>query len=154
MRKHLSYNPASGLFTRVYSKTRKDLVGKIAGAKAVNGYIVIRLKNKDLLAHRLAWIFTYGEIPDGIFIDHIDGDRSNNAISNLRLCTNNENMQNIKKSHKDNSTGLLGVTKHGNGFLAQISLMGKKTSRWFKCKNEAHAFYLSKKREIHEFGTI
>jgi len=152
--KYLSYNPDTGLFTRIYSATRKDLIGNIAGCKNTDGYIVIRLKDKDHLAHRLAWIFTYGEIPDGLFIDHIDGDKSNNRISNLRLCKNNENMQNIKRSHKDNLTGLLGVTKHGKGYLAQISRMGKKRSKWFKSKEEAHEFYLKLKRDIHEFNTI
>lgn len=63
-----------------------------------NGYIRIDIgNNKKISAHRLVWEAFNGPIPEGMVIDHIDGNRSNNALSNLRLVSQSDNMDNAQK---------------------------------------------------------
>jgi hypothetical protein len=70
------------------------------GAKR-NGYIRFSLNGSKYSAHRLVWETFKGEIPEDYVIDHIDGNRSNNDLSNLRCITNSENMINAQKNgHK------------------------------------------------------
>tara|TARA_B100000767_G_C19237260_1_gene317740 strand:+ start:59 stop:487 length:429 start_codon:yes stop_codon:yes gene_type:complete len=66
---------------------------KLAGTKH-DGYTRIAIKGKKYLAHRLVWLMTYGTIPAHLQIDHINGDRSDNSINNLRLVTNQGNQHN------------------------------------------------------------
>lgn len=92
-----------------------------------------------LLAHRVAWAIHYGKWPDK-FIDHINGDRFDNRISNLRdvdRVTNNKNA----KRRKDNKSGYSGVYKHKNRYLAHIRVDGRlKVIGRFDTAEEAHAF--------------
>jgi hypothetical protein len=87
--------------------------GKKAGALQGQGYLEIRLGNKAQLkykAHRIAWELYYGE-PPGQQIDHINGDRTDNRICNLRCVTNQENAKN-QKMFSNNTSGRTGVTWH------------------------------------------
>jgi hypothetical protein len=72
--------------------------GKILGAKQNAGYILVNLPGKKMLLHRLIYIQRHGAVPAGRVIDHIDGNKLNNAISNLQAITNSEN---IKKAYAD-----------------------------------------------------
>ena len=87
VREKLIYDPEIGIF--VWRKNKK-----IAGTLHKKGYINIRFLNRNLTAHRLAWIYAHNHIPEGMFIDHINGIRNDNRISNLRLLTPYENCLN------------------------------------------------------------
>jgi hypothetical protein len=83
--KTFSYDPETGQLTRLktgeaYKPNRKD------------GYVVVGFDYKTYLAHRLIWIMVYGRSPTEI--DHIDGNPSNNALSNLREVTHYDNLMN------------------------------------------------------------
>ena len=104
--KFVSYNPYTGLFTRIKSK-RSDTVGKEIMSVNNTGYIFARINGKKYLGHRLAWVYMYGEIPDGLHIDHINHIRTDNRIENLRLVTNSENHKNRKL--EKNSSGHTGI---------------------------------------------
>ena len=152
----LSYDEDSGVFTWIATKSYKKIIGKKAGVENSQGYWVIGLFKNHLYAHRLAWLYVHGEWPEH-HIDHINGDRSDNRIANLRESTNSENMQNIKGPRADNKFNLLGVCfdKQRQKFLAQIRLNGKnKYLGRFDNPDSAHEAYMTAKREFHEFNTI
>jgi hypothetical protein len=72
-------------------------------------------------AHRIVWVMHNGPIPDGMQIDHVDGDGTNNRIENLRLVTPTENKRNMRKP-KTNTSGYVGVTydKRAKRYVAMV----------------------------------
>ena len=89
----LAYDPETGVFTWRVSRGRVS-VGSPAGSVANHGYLTIRIDGVLWYAHRIAWKMATGSEPVET-IDHIDRDRSNNKISNLREATKQEQMQNV-----------------------------------------------------------
>lgn len=92
------------------TNTRRTKPGQPAGAIKKDGYWVVTLRRRGLLAHRVIWLLTYKAWPEGI-LDHVDGDRTNNAIQNLRLASSSENSAN-RKARSGASTPFKGVTFH------------------------------------------
>ncbi len=90
LREWLSYDAASGHFTWLVQRRNAAQIGSRAGKINWNGYVHIRINNRAFMAHRLAWLYMVGEWPSH-FVDHIDGNPSNNAWSNLRAATNSQN---------------------------------------------------------------
>lgn len=113
LKKILHYNPNTGIFTRLISKGG-NLKGSIAGNLRDQGYIRIVIKNKKYYAHQLAFLYMTGSIPK--CIDHIDGNRSNNAWSNLRKATTSQNLINSKK-RKNSKSKYKGVSFHSRRIL-------------------------------------
>lgn len=103
----LNYNQNTGIFTWIVNKNRAH-IGDIAGCSNSKGYIYIQINGYNFRAHRLAWLYVYGKFPD-YEIDHIDRDRKNNRISNLRDINHNQNMQNTK-IYSSNKSGYRGVS--------------------------------------------
>ena len=127
----LDYNSDTGIFTWKVNKSKRAKVGNIAGWE-YNGYREIEINNKKYKAHRLAWLYVNGKIPKNL-IDHIDGDRSNNKISNLREATHQENSENYKIP-KTNKSGVKNVSwyKNLNKWVVSISIRKtKKTIGYF-----------------------
>jgi hypothetical protein len=128
--------------------------GTQAGSIEVQGYVVITLLGRRCKAHRLAWFYVHGEWPTE-HLDHINGDRTDNRICNLRMVSNAVNMQNLKRARSDNRLNLLGVTAQKNRFRARIQVDGKlKQIGSFLTAEEAHDAYLIAKRQLHEGCTI
>jgi len=100
------YDETTGVFTRTKDKGRGKK-GQRAGTIHSKGYEVIRIDDKLYKSHRLAWLYVYGKWPDQI--DHINGDRKDNRICNLRLTSSAENMQNRHKPNPRNTSGHKGV---------------------------------------------
>jgi hypothetical protein len=98
----------------------------------------------------------YGKWPEHV-IDHIDGNKLNNRIANLRDVRLAENSQNrIRANRTAKSTGVLGVTLTRSGtFRAQLRLSGEVFYLGqYKSPEEAHQVYLQRKREMHKGCTI
>lgn len=83
--------------------------GSIAGTTRKDGYKSIGVQKEKHLLHRLVFLYHTGRMPQ--YIDHIDGDPSNNRIENLRECTLSQNQQN-RRVGKDNKSCVKGVSWH------------------------------------------
>jgi hypothetical protein len=103
----LHYDPDTGVFTRIQSN-RADRLGKQPGSRNTKGHVQIRLDGTLYVAHRLAWLYTNGEFPVNQ-LDHIDGDKTNNKIANLREATNKQNQENVPLQ-VNNTSGYRGVS--------------------------------------------
>lgn len=147
-----SYHHSGLLINKV--RRGNSACGKIAGRVMDNGYIRISVDRKEYAAHRLVWLYHHGYFPEHD-LDHVNGDRSDNRVENLRQATRAENMQNEKRARANNKTGLLGVCPHGSGFRAQITVLGKVIRLGtFRTPQEAHKIYLQHKRDLHPYQTI
>lgn len=149
VRESLRYSPIVGVFE--WKKAgRKVRVGGLAGAVVKSsGYVRIVLDGKPYPAHRLAWLYMTGEWP-AHEVDHIDGDRSNNAWNNLRMATANTNGWN-KRVMKTNRSGIKGLTQHPETgrWQARFEADGKVWSAMFATKEEAEAEMRKKREEVH-----
>ena len=105
LRELLNYDPETGIFTRL-TKWGSKGIGDIPGTKSPQGYWYIGLDNRPYPAHRLAWLYMNGEWPQGD-IDHINRNRLDNRIVNLRHTTRSTNLHN---SSARGSSGVKGVS--------------------------------------------
>ena len=122
---------------RVYNKKRKIIMKPFkhkGGYEQVN--LCINGKKKQFYIHRLVALHYLPKIEGKDFVDHIDGNKSNNHISNLRWTTNIENCNNYKPIQKNNKSGHKNISKHQNGFLFQKKIYGKTYSKYHKNLNE------------------
>ena len=136
----LSFNPETGVF--IWTINAKAGRPGCAAGSLRNGYGVIRIHNKMYLAHRLAWLYVHGHMPERI--DHINGDRSDNRIDNLRIADASQNGAN-KRRPENNTSGAKGVKKIASGkYAAILGVRGEK--KWvgtFNSLQEASDAYLA-----------
>ncbi len=110
LREFYVYSPESGIFFRRERPSRR------LGTKARTGYVHITIDGRTYPAHRLAWLYSYGDWPPEQ-IDHINRIRDDNRLANLRLASAGENMQN-RELQRNNKSGCPGVHHY------------KKTNKW------------------------
>jgi len=102
-----------------YARWNKRFSGARINSKTQSGYIVLSLFNRQISAHRVAFAVYYGRRPDGV-IDHINGDKTDNRICNLRDTTAEGNAKNRKRG-SNNKTGVPGVIAASHGFRVYAS---------------------------------
>jgi len=123
---------------RAYSVFKSNHEGKEAGHKASSGYVDIRVGKSLIKSHRIVWKMSYGEDPL-VSVDHVNGDRSDNRLDNLRLATSQENSRN---SHSHSKTGYKGVTERQGNFIVQWCVRDTNHfQRGFKDKVTAAKYY-------------
>jgi hypothetical protein len=147
------YNQDTGFFTYKINRGRRK-VGDVAGHKS-DGYIWIGIDRERYSGHRLAWFYTYGEFPTDC-LDHVNRDRSDNKLSNLREATKQENLQN-RNIQRNNKSGITGVSwnKNKGKFQAQISVDGKNNHLgWFKDTISAFEAYKAASIQHHKFSVF
>jgi len=156
LRELFAYEPDTGVITRLVAAGRSRSMSTV-GAICDTGYLVVKVDGKKLKAHRLAWALYHGSWPKN-HIDHINGVKTDNRLSNLRDVTVAQNLQNQRRPQVSNkSCEFLGVSldKRKNLWVAQIQVnrKGIYIGR-FKTAEEAHAAYVQKKRELHPTCTF
>lgn len=149
VRQNLHYDPDTGLFVWLRPAARgRDRTGQVAGSTRKLGYVMIGICGLGQFgAHRLAWVYVHGHIPDGMEIDHIDNDPSNNRLCNLRLASSSEQKQN-KRVQSNNRSGLKGAYYHachkGKKWRSQIKAGGRLIFLgYYHTAEEAHQAYAS-----------
>lgn len=152
VRETVDYDPETGVFT-LRSSPKEHCIGNVLGALDHKGYVRFSIKKTAVMAHRVAWVYCYGYWPREQ-IDHINGDRSDNRIANLRECTNAENRQNLKREGYGVS-GHVGVHKgYGGKWVASIGLSGKRMYLGiYEQLGDAISAYEAAKAETHLFVT-
>lgn len=121
VRELLQYDRDTGNFTRrIANGTAK--AGDVAGGVLPNGYVQISVDGHPYLGHRLAWFYEYGQWPTE-HTDHVDGDRANNRLANLREATAAQNCANTGPQ-VNNTSGVKGVywSKIRRKWIAQIGV--------------------------------
>lgn len=105
------------------------------------GYRRVQLKGREYSVHRIILEMNFGELPEGCVVDHIDGDKLNNALANLRICTQTDNVRNTKKL-KNTTSQYKGVHKIGKRWRASIQFERKvRHLGTFDTELEAHEVY-------------
>jgi len=94
---HNIFEYKDGLLFWKVTRSSRARQGDLVGSDTGNGYLKVCLDKRYYKLHRVIWVMHFGEIPDGLLIDHIDGNGFNNNISNLRLATDSENQRNRSK---------------------------------------------------------
>jgi hypothetical protein len=127
-------------------------IGKTAGSmNKTLGYRVIRINRVLYYAHRLIWIYHHGDIESGLEIDHVNGDKADNRIVNLRLASHAQNSRNVSK-RSNNSSGHKGVYWHSQAqkFHASIHHNGCNISLGlFETAEDAAAAYARVASKLH-----
>jgi hypothetical protein len=157
VRSVLDYDPNTGWVTwkrrsGVPQTWNTRFAGRRAGGvSSVTGYRLICINWRQYYAHRIAWLIHYGAWPSGE-IDHKNGDRDDNSLSNLRECSRGENAQNLPA--RPGSSRYHGVCwdKRKRKWSACIKVSGrKKFLGYFICELAARDAYLDAKVEHHAF---
>ena len=151
IRDALHYNPETGALTWVKPSGRRVRPGTEAGNDRPDGYREVRVCGQRFLVHRLIWLMHYGVMPVDQ-IDHINGNRSDNRICNLREADVSRNSMNSKR-RSDNSSGIKGVSfdKSRSKWAAYININGRrKAIGRFDSKKLAGATVSAYRKELHK----
>lgn len=127
LRELFDYNPKTGVFTRIATAGSRGPAGVEAGTLNNMGYLRVMIDRRSYLAHRLAWLWVFGNLPPaGSEVDHINGIGTDNRIRNLRLVTHRQNSRNQVLNCR-NTSGHAGVhyLRRKDRWLAYIRVDGR-----------------------------
>jgi hypothetical protein len=143
-RQRFDYDPETGMLRWKVRAARNVKVGDITGNKTTGGYLQIRWNYRNLSVHRIIWLMVHGEWPSEE-IDHINGDRTDNRIVNLRCVSRRENLQNLKRHRSGCLPGAKRFKKNLKApWEARITIDGKyRYLGMFATEQEAHEAYLA-----------
>lgn len=138
LKEMLDYDQETGLFKWRTRKANAVFPGDAAGCLNNFGYVRIGIGRKSYMAHRLAWLYCYGEWPETM-IDHVNGNKSDNRITNLRKATRSQNTLNTK-THRNQTSKIRGVdwVKNRKKWMVRIQIEGaRKTIGLFSSLDDA-----------------
>jgi hypothetical protein len=137
---------------RIDRLLKGGVLKKNIGTIGHKGYSQVEIEGKKDRVHRVIWSYVNGPIPNGMVIDHINGDKSDNRISNLRLATCSQNSQNRIGPQANSKSKVKGVSfvPRLNKFEAAIQCNRKKVSvGFFESIDEANQAYCIAASKIH-----
>ena len=149
----LHYDPETGVFTWRNDRQSNAKAGSVAGFDDTAGYRSIGIGMTTWKAHRLAWFYVHGIWPEAL-IDHMNQDKLDNRIANLRLATISQNRQNMTK-YRSNTSGFKGVHwfKATSRWQAQIKHEGRRYHLgFFKNAEDAAAAYRTAAARLHIYN--
>lgn len=149
----LSYDPGTGIVLWRVNRKGGARAGSEAGTTMFVGYRKIGIDGREYLTHRIAWLLATGCWP-AFEIDHINGNRTDNRLANLRQATRAENSQN-NAIRSTNTSGFAGVTwnKVWKKWQAQITTNRRlRIVGYFDDPESASEAYIAAKREMHKFA--
>lgn len=148
LRSEISYDPETGQFHWLTSGRGRRVNG-LAGTVNNHGQVLIMINYQRYLANRLAWFYVYGEWPKGE-VDHINRNRQDNRLCNLRDISHMENMANTAR-RSDNTSGERGVCFDHQKWKWKVQLTfkgGKRYAKHFETKDEAVSHARAKRAEM------
>lgn len=148
LRDRFVYSPESG---EVRWSAGRRRAGNLVGYVSHYGYLVVEVDRVVCMVHRVAWKLFYGDDPPK-YVDHADGDKLNNRISNLRSASWVQNRANSKVASKSGFKGVY-KPKIGRGWVAQLRAAGVcEYLGYYKTPEQAHAAYVKRAKEV--FGVF
>lgn len=156
VRELFNYDPFTGVLAWKKQPRGRYKPSLVAGYRSKEGYLITSVDNKLRKNHRLAWAVAYGAWPKHE-IDHINGDKSDNRIANLRDVAHKENVENLLTANSYSKGRVLGVSWHVRiqKFHARIGVNGKLIHLgYYTTPEEAHQAYLTAKRRLHAGNTL
>jgi len=115
------------LYRKIQTSSNAKIGDKAGCLNSLSGYAQIRIYSADYRIHRIIWCYHFGPIPSKLQIDHIDGNKKNNMIENLRLATHSQNKSNNKRAQRNSKSNILGVSwcKISSKWRATIQINSK-----------------------------
>lgn len=152
LRKYLDYDPTTGILSWKHGLTyaQQRPAGQPAGTMSKGGYLRVSIERQMYANNRVAWKMFYGADPAGV-VDHEDGDKLNNRISNLRDVTQSKNACNAVR-RSDNTTGFKGVVfdKRRGNFVVNLKVDGVRVlSPNFTTPEAANDYVRSLREQLH-----
>lgn len=142
LKEFVTYCPETGVFTRKKS-AGNTIAGSVIGNVDVKGYLKALVLGEYVKLHRLAWFYTYGTWPTKQ-VDHINGNKTDNRLCNLRDCDTSTNCTNQRGPRTNNKCGYQGVhrIKKTGRYRVSCSVNGiKHPLGIFATAEEAHQAY-------------
>jgi hypothetical protein len=149
LRKFLSYDPATGIFTRRVGTSWNAPAGSVAGCVRGDGYVLINVMNESFFGHHLAWLYMTGEWPT-LFVDHRNTITSDNRWENLREASRTQNAANSGLP-RHNTSGVKGVCwdRRRRKWMAKIKINQRCINIGrFESIEAATAAYTAKAKEL------
>lgn len=155
VRDHFFYDPETGvlLWKQNFHKNR---IGKVAGGTTQEGYRSVRIDGQTYCVHRIAWAYVHGVWPT-LEIDHINRDRADNRIANLRQVTTAENQHNQAFTGRKGTSPLLGAHFNKQAQRWQSSIIVNNKAIYlglFETDELAHAAYCAAKKRFHPSNPV
>jgi len=151
LRDLLDYNPDTGVFRWRVTRASNARAGSVAGSIDKEGRWRVKIDGRDYFASRLAILYVTGAWPRHQ-IDHVDGNKANDRVANLRDVSQKINQQNKATPQRSNRTGLLGAHRNARGrrYRAVIHVDGKQLFLGtFDTPEAAHRAYVNAKLDLH-----
>ena len=157
LKEHANYDPLTGVFTRKNTLNKNHPAGEVLGSNS-RGYLLFSIKGRLVAAHRMAWLYEFGETPAGD-IDHKNRVRSDNRIENLRVCRDETDNKTNLSMNKLNTSGFTGVRKAKKNltkpWIAEIRSNKKGYYLGhFATPEEASQAYQEAKKRLHVFKGV